>query len=176
MATCLERWLPGAGLPHDHRHGHGRDYDYDYDYDYDNEITPLAKPIFSIFPSSDELRSTAAPRKCSPIISSSSSYAAKRKSTTPQPSLARSSAKRSRFHPHSHSYPQSQSNLAVELHQSTCLNLTTPTGETSESDLWILPDFDEWEFENDSSEQESKRGDEDEEAQGTSTSLLQRAV
>jgi hypothetical protein len=56
------------------------------------------------------------------------------------------------------------------------LNLTTPTGETSESDLWILPDFDEWEFENDSSEQESKRGDEDEEAQGTSTSLLQRAV
>ncbi|KAF2651800.1 hypothetical protein K491DRAFT_681887 [Lophiostoma macrostomum CBS 122681] len=169
MATCLERWLPGTS-PHDHRHSH----DYDYDYDHDNENLHLAKPIFSIFPTSDELRSAAASRKCSPIITPSS-YPPKRKSTSsigasgtaPQPSPpARSAAKRSRFQ------TQTPSNLTGELHQSTCLNLTTPTEETSESDLWILPDFDEWVFENDASEQELKR--EDEAAQGTS--LLQRAV
>jgi hypothetical protein len=32
----------------------------------------------------------------------------------------------------------------MELHQSTCLNLNT--SDNSDSDLWILPDFEDWEY------------------------------
>jgi hypothetical protein len=32
----------------------------------------------------------------------------------------------------------------VELHQSTCLNLNMASDDSTESDLWILPDFDDW--------------------------------
>ena len=39
----------------------------------------------------------------------------------------------------------------IELHQSTCLSL----GSTSESELWILPDFEEWELDPESTEQYS---------------------
>ena len=37
----------------------------------------------------------------------------------------------------------------IELHQSTCLRLDA----TSESEFWILPDFEEWEVESESTEQ-----------------------
>lgn len=38
------------------------------------------------------------------------------------------------------------------MHQSTCLNLSTDPNSTG-SDLWILPDFDEWEVESDAHQQ-----------------------
>ncbi len=34
----------------------------------------------------------------------------------------------------------------MDLHQSTCLNLNMASQENSESDLWILPDFDDWAY------------------------------
>lgn len=40
-------------------------------------------------------------------------------------------------------YPQPD-HPHMSLHQSTCLNLDLP-GSNDESELWILPDFDEWE-------------------------------
>lgn len=43
----------------------------------------------------------------------------------------------------------------MELHQSTCLNLNTASAENTESDLWILPDFDDWEVEPDAQNQQT---------------------
>ena len=37
-----------------------------------------------------------------------------------------------------------QHSQRMELHQSTCLNLNMASQDSSESDLWILPDFDDW--------------------------------
>jgi hypothetical protein len=37
----------------------------------------------------------------------------------------------------------------IELHQSTCLNLNLASNDSTESDLWILPDFDDWELDTD---------------------------
>jgi hypothetical protein len=42
--------------------------------------------------------------------------------------------------------PGPRGNDYKDLHQSTCLNLNVAATDTSESDLWILPDFDDWEF------------------------------
>ncbi|KAF2681261.1 hypothetical protein K458DRAFT_392051 [Lentithecium fluviatile CBS 122367] len=42
----------------------------------------------------------------------------------------------------------------TEIHQSTCLNLNLTT-TPSDSDLWILPDFDEWEADTESPQQEA---------------------
>lgn len=46
-------------------------------------------------------------------------------------------------------YPPTSPDL--DLHQSTCLNLglASPGAGTSESSLWILPEFDEWEVNDD---------------------------
>lgn len=41
----------------------------------------------------------------------------------------------------------------MELHQSTCLNLNMANTDSTESDLWILPDFDDWELENETTQQ-----------------------
>ncbi|KAL6703089.1 hypothetical protein ACN47E_010226 [Coniothyrium glycines] len=38
----------------------------------------------------------------------------------------------------------------IEIHQSTCLNLNMAADDSTESDLWILPDFDDWELGDDS--------------------------
>ena len=35
----------------------------------------------------------------------------------------------------------------TNIHQSTCLNLNMASEDSTESDLWILPDFDDWEVE-----------------------------
>jgi hypothetical protein len=35
----------------------------------------------------------------------------------------------------------------MDIGQSTCLNLNTASKDSTESDLWILPDFDDWEVE-----------------------------
>jgi hypothetical protein len=40
-----------------------------------------------------------------------------------------------------------QQEQRMEIHQSTCLNLNMASDDSTESDLWILPDFDDWEME-----------------------------
>lgn len=60
-----------------------------------------------------------------------------------------------------------------QLHQSTCLNLSMATADnTSDADLWILPDFDDWEAEADAQQQQpaSKR------KEGEWAPLLRRAA
>lgn len=39
-----------------------------------------------------------------------------------------------------------QHHQRMELHQSTCLNLNLASDGSTDSDLWILPDFDDWEL------------------------------
>ncbi|KAF2641655.1 hypothetical protein P280DRAFT_548320 [Massarina eburnea CBS 473.64] len=45
----------------------------------------------------------------------------------------------------------------ADLHHSTCLNVNSTGTCTDETDLWILPDFDEWEVEADVSQPETAR-------------------
>jgi hypothetical protein len=45
-------------------------------------------------------------------------------------------------------------NHQMELHQSTCLNLNMASNNSTESDLWILPDFDDWELDNESTQRQ----------------------
>ncbi|KAH7073254.1 hypothetical protein FB567DRAFT_196345 [Paraphoma chrysanthemicola] len=58
----------------------------------------------------------------------------------------------------------------IELHQSTCLNLNMANGTTNESDLWILPDFDDWELESEAPPREGSTKD------GDWAPLLRRAA
>lgn len=53
---------------------------------------------------------------------------------------------------------QTKRSKQIELHHSTCLNLNS----TSESELWILPDFEEWELDSESAEQVSTQSATDE--------------
>jgi hypothetical protein len=57
-----------------------------------------------------------------------------------------------------------------EIHQSTCLNLDAEPG-ASESELWILPDFEEWEMDAGTGEQWAQR-----EGEGEWAPLIKRAV
>ncbi|CAO2657160.1 Nn.00g032860.m01.CDS01 [Neocucurbitaria sp. VM-36] len=50
-------------------------------------------------------------------------------------------------------------NEQMELHQSTCLNLTMASDDSTESDLWILPDFDDWELETEQATPAKKEGE-----------------
>jgi hypothetical protein len=50
-------------------------------------------------------------------------------------------------------------NQQMELHQSTCLNLNSANADSTESDLWILPDFDDWELENENAQQTTTKDD-----------------
>jgi hypothetical protein len=55
--------------------------------------------------------------------------------------------------------PQSKRNRRqMELHQSTCLNLNLASDDSTESDLWILPDFDDWELDNETTQRETTKG------------------
>lgn len=58
----------------------------------------------------------------------------------------------------------------MELHQSTCLNLNMAAQHSTESDLWILPDFDDWELDNDAQHQSSSK------TEGEWAPLLRRAA
>lgn len=58
----------------------------------------------------------------------------------------------------------------MDMHQSTCLNLSASSDNTTESDLWILPDFDEWELEAEASQHLPTR------KEGQWAPLLQRAA
>lgn len=60
-------------------------------------------------------------------------------------------------------------NYQAELHQSTCLNLNMASGDSTESDLWILPDIDDWEVDNDKQHQATKK-------EGEWAPLLRRAA
>ncbi|OAK94426.1 hypothetical protein IQ06DRAFT_84973 [Phaeosphaeriaceae sp. SRC1lsM3a] len=58
----------------------------------------------------------------------------------------------------------------MELHQSTCLNLNMAAQHSTESDLWILPDFDDWELDNDAQHQSTSK------TEGEWAPLLRRAA
>ncbi|KAF1974373.1 hypothetical protein BU23DRAFT_115723 [Bimuria novae-zelandiae CBS 107.79] len=64
-----------------------------------------------------------------------------------------------------------ESQLDQQMHHSTCLNLNADANST-ESDLWILPDFDDWEAESKTQQQDSQSARTD----GTWAPLLKRAV
>jgi hypothetical protein len=59
----------------------------------------------------------------------------------------------------------------VELHQSTCLNLNMASDDSTESDLWILPDFDDWELDTDTLSHSATK-----ENEGEWAPLLRRAA
>ncbi|KAF2192132.1 hypothetical protein K469DRAFT_694282 [Zopfia rhizophila CBS 207.26] len=63
---------------------------------------------------------------------------------------------------------ENQKAAEIELHQSTCLNLNG--SDNNEAELWILPDFEEWELDTESSKQPSMR------REGEWAPLVQRAV
>lgn len=64
-----------------------------------------------------------------------------------------------------------QKDCQMEMHQSTCLNLNiNGPGNSTESDLWILPDFEEWELDREMSPQQPVR------KEGEWAPLLARAV
>tara|TARA_R110002003_G_scaffold242_13_gene17332 strand:- start:25466 stop:26086 length:621 start_codon:yes stop_codon:yes gene_type:complete len=56
------------------------------------------------------------------------------------------------------------------LHQSTCLNLNMASDDSTESDLWILPDFDDWELDGEDTQQVAGKRD------GDWAPLLRRAA
>lgn len=58
----------------------------------------------------------------------------------------------------------------MELHQSTCLNLNMANNGSTESDLWILPDIDDWEIESETAQQTAAKGE------GEWAPLLRRAA
>lgn len=63
-----------------------------------------------------------------------------------------------------------QNQHQMELHQSTCLNLNMAADHSTESDLWILPDFDDWELDAEAQQQSSTK------AEGEWAPLLRRAA
>jgi hypothetical protein len=58
----------------------------------------------------------------------------------------------------------------TELHQSTCLNLNMASDDNTESNLWILPDFDDWELDSEAFQQTATKKD------GEWAPLLHRAA
>lgn len=62
--------------------------------------------------------------------------------------------------------------LRMELHQSTCLNLNLAGSDDSTSDLWILPDFEEWEADAEGPEEVGTKRRKD----GDWAPLVERAV
>jgi hypothetical protein len=58
----------------------------------------------------------------------------------------------------------------MEIHQSTCLNLNMASDDNTEADLWILPDFDDWELDSEAPQQSVRK------RQNEWGPLLRRAV
>jgi len=56
--------------------------------------------------------------------------------------------------------PTKRTCIYKELHQSTCLNLNNATNDNTESDFWILPDFDDWELDAETQRKEATQGGE----------------
>lgn len=149
MATCS-----GPDLPRDTR-----------SHTYDN----LSDTIYGILPSrtssfdlcSADLRASAFPAKHSQDTKSSSS---KRKGGIFPAGhwIAPKGGKRTRL--------AAQNELRMELHQSTCLNLNHADDDPA-SDLWILPDFEEWEM-----EAQSPAAEHPMQQQGEWAPLVERAV
>jgi hypothetical protein len=98
-------------------------------------------PRDSLSPSTN---STPASRTLKP---STCSISPKRKLTSEPTYFSSPRIFRSSFRPSAlttkHAYTQKDTSY-MELHQSTCLNLNT--SDNSDSDLWILPDFEDWEY------------------------------
>ena len=64
-----------------------------------------------------------------------------------------------------------ESTLEQQMHHSTCLNLNAEANG-AEVDLWILPDFDDWEADNEAQQQVYQQA----KKEGTWMPLVQRAV
>lgn len=71
--------------------------------------------------------------------------------------------------PHPIKRTRLQSHHQMELHQSTCLNLNMAADQSTESDLWILPDFDDWELDGEAQQSSSM-------TEGEWAPLLRRAA
>jgi hypothetical protein len=94
-------------------------------------------PRDSLSPSTISTSATCAPKP------STSSISLKRKPTSEPTYFTRPRIFRSSFRPIKQAYLQIDTSN-MELHHSTCLNLNT--SDNSDSDLWILPDFEDWEY------------------------------
>jgi hypothetical protein len=129
----------------------------------------LSDAVYGMFPSRASETSIRRSRAASPAKSPSkrsatadvdklSPLSIKPTRSTASPSwLPR--VKRSRFQIHQ-----------MELHQSTCLNLNMASADSTESDLWILPDFDDWELDTEVPTQATTKGE------GEWAPLLRRAA
>jgi hypothetical protein len=128
----------------------------------------LSDAVYGMFPSRAP---TSVYRSHAPSPAKASSKRQSTADSSPPPPLsiriARSTAspswlpqsKRTRFQAHQR-----------ELHQSTCLNLNVASDDSTDSDLWILPDFDDWELDSETIQQTAAKKD------GEWAPLLQRAA
>lgn len=64
-----------------------------------------------------------------------------------------------------------ESQYDQQMHHSTCLNLNAGS-DNAESDLWILPDFDDWKADHNTQQQDRQHATKE----GTWAPLLERAV
>lgn len=117
-------------------------------HDYD-----LSDAVYGMFPSratDTPIRRSRAPSPTKP--------ASKRKGPTDMDTSSPLSIKLTRSTACASWLPQTKRNRLqnhqMELHQSTCLNLNMASNDSTESDLWILPDFDDWELDNETTQRE----------------------
>jgi hypothetical protein len=120
---------------------HSRDQSY-HSYDPNDavhDLSPSRAADTSIRPSrvSSPLRASSKQTRPASDGTSLSPFSIKLRRSAAGPSWL-PQTKRTRLHSHQ-----------VELHQSTCLNLNLASDNSTESDLWILPDFDDWELNSD---------------------------
>ncbi|KAJ4374371.1 hypothetical protein N0V83_003112 [Neocucurbitaria cava] len=111
----------------------------------------LSNAVYGMLPS----RATDISRLTSSASSPVRSRSAKRQSTVDAFSISQRSISLGRnstppsWLPQTNKRSRMQRTQQMELHQSTCLNLTTASDDSAEADLWILPDFDDWELDTD---------------------------
>ncbi|KAF2023248.1 hypothetical protein EK21DRAFT_95065 [Setomelanomma holmii] len=125
--------------------------------DYGSLSYDLSDAIYGMFPSraTDTSATVRRSRAPSPAKSANKHKGTADSDASPLSiSLARGTASPSWL-------PQSKrSRLRVhqmEIHQSTCLNLNMANDDSTESDLWILPDFDDWELDSETAQQTSNK-------------------
>jgi hypothetical protein len=132
----------------------------------------LADTIYDILPSRALDISTADLRSTPPDpVENHIDTAPKRKGTITPEDAARTPSFLERHLKRTRAQPSSQQRGHAELHTSVCLNLNSASNAAT-SDLWILPDFEDWSAEMEQSQLlPLKRG-----GDGTWAPLLQRAA
>ncbi|KAF2476748.1 uncharacterized protein BDR25DRAFT_68740 [Lindgomyces ingoldianus] len=142
---------PGTGVPRDCHDRHLAETYYGM------------LPSSALDPSNADIRAPSIPSKR--FHEAKSSASAKRKNATeshePSIFLPRGGLEGNQYWPSTKSSKrgrlQTKQDARIELHQSTCLNLNSTVNpnlnnpSATDSDLWILPDFDEWELDDTSS-------------------------